>query len=119
MSRSLFEQYGGFAIVSRIVSSFYDKVLDADNLAPYFDGIEMSRQIDHQTKFMASIMGGPAAFTADQLQRAHEGLKITEAHFDELVLLLKETFEDFDIAESDIADLMRDVNARRSIIVNR
>lgn len=34
-------------------------------------------------------------------------------------MLLKETFEDFNIAESDIADIMRDVNDRRSIIIGK
>ena len=119
MTKSLFEQYGGFATVSRIVSAFYDKVLDAENLAPYFKGIEMSRQIDHQTKFMASVMGGPASFTADQLERAHQKLDITAAHFEELAVLLKETCEDFDVAESDISDIMRDVSDRRSIIIKK
>ncbi len=103
--------------MSRIVSAFYDKVLDSENLAKFFVGIEMSRQIDHQTKFMASIMGGPASFTADHLERAHKDLKITTPDFDELAMLLKETFEDFKIAESNIADIMRDVNDRRSIII--
>lgn len=119
MAKSLFDQYGGFATVSRIVSAFYDKVLDSENLAPYFKGIEMSRQVDHQTKFMASIMGGPASFSADHLERAHQNLNINTADFDELAMLLKETFEDFDIAESDIGDIMRDVNDRRSIIVSK
>jgi len=119
MAQSLFDQYGGFATVSRVVSAFYDKVLDAENLAPYFQGIEMSRQIDHQTKFMASIMGGPASFSNEHLERAHKNLDIPKEHFEELALILKETFEDFDVAESDIADIMRGVNDRRSTIISR
>jgi hemoglobin len=40
---------GGFAKVRLLVSEFYDRVLDSDTLAPYFDGIDMRRLIDHQT----------------------------------------------------------------------
>ena len=51
---TMFEKYGGFAKVSRIVSSFYDKALDSPILAPYFTGVDMRRLIDHQTKFASS-----------------------------------------------------------------
>jgi len=74
MAQSMFERYGGFSVVSRIVSSFYDRVLDSDNLAPYFEGTDMRRQIDHQSKFISSLMGGPASYSNDQLERSHERL---------------------------------------------
>jgi hemoglobin len=44
-----FDKYGGFSTVSRVVMTFYDKVLDNDTVGPYFDDIDMPRQIDHQT----------------------------------------------------------------------
>ena len=60
-AETMFERYGGFARVSRVVSSFYERVLESPSLAPYFAGIDMRRQIDHQTKFIASIRAGPPA----------------------------------------------------------
>ena len=47
MEQSLFEKYGGFSIVSRIVMRFYNQALDSDILADYFEDIEMERLIDH------------------------------------------------------------------------
>lgn len=41
MSRSLFDKYGGFASVSKVVSAFYDKAVDSDIIGPYFDDIDM------------------------------------------------------------------------------
>lgn len=32
MSGSLYEKYGGFAVVNRIVMAFYDALLDSDEL---------------------------------------------------------------------------------------
>jgi len=58
MSTSLFEHYGGFAKISRVVSEFYDKMLESPNLASYFENTDMRRLVDHQTKFIASLMGG-------------------------------------------------------------
>ena len=80
MRRSIFERYGGFTSVSKIVLSFYDKVLDSPTVSPYFANSDMKRLIDHQTKFMASLMGGPASYTNDQLERVHAKLGITD-HF--------------------------------------
>ena len=118
-TESIFERYGGFAKVSRIVSSFYDSVLDSPLLAPYFGGIDMRRLIDHQTKFMAAVMGGPASYTREHLERVHEHLRITDEAFDELTLLLRETLEDHGLDESDIATVYGTVVSHRSTIVTR
>jgi hypothetical protein len=52
---SLFEKYGGFAAISKIVMDFYGRVLDSDEIGHFFDDVEMGRQIDHQTKFIAQV----------------------------------------------------------------
>ncbi len=114
---TIFDRYGGFAKVSRIVSSFYDRVLDSAVLAPYFDGVDMRRQIDHQTRFFASIMGGPASYTREHLGRVHARLHVTDEAFDELVALLRETLEDFDFDETDISAVYSEVVGYRADIV--
>ena len=119
MSQTMFERYGGFSTVSRIVSKFYDRVLDSDTLAPYFADTDMRRQIDHQSKFISNLMGGPASYSNDQLQRSHERLNITDKDFNEVVQVLTETFEDSGISASDVSTIIRDINSRRSIIVSK
>jgi hemoglobin len=116
---TIFERYGGFAKVSRIVSAFYDQVLESPLLAPYFTGVDMRRQIDHQTKFFAHLMGGPASYTSEHLARVHARLHIDDDAFDELVDLLRDTLEDFDFDESDIATVYGEVVSYRSVIVTR
>lgn len=116
---TIFERYGGFAKVSRIVSAFYDQVLDSPLLAPYFAGVDMRRQIDHQTKFFAHLMGGPASYTSEHLARVHARLHIDDEAFDELVDLLRDTLEDFDFDESDIASVYGELVSYRSVIVTR
>ena len=37
MEQSLFEKYGGFATVHKVVEHFYDGVLDNDMLSPHFE----------------------------------------------------------------------------------
>lgn len=117
MSKSMFERYGGFASVSKIVMAFYDKVLDSDIIGHHFEDIEMSKLIDHQTKFIASVMGGPAAYTDDALRRMHAHLKIDKAQFQEMNDLLEETLEDFDLEQKDIDEIMEHIRGRGPYII--
>jgi len=114
---TLFERYGGFAKLNRVVSSFYEKVLDSPILGKYFEKIEMRRLIDHQTKFIASLMGGPASYSDTEIERLHVRLKITEEAFTELAALLEETLEDFEFEKIDLATIMREINHRKRYIV--
>jgi hemoglobin len=119
MKRSIFERYGGFANVSRVVTAFYGKVLESPVTSPYFAHADMRRLIDHQTKFIATIMGGPATFTNDQLERAHAGRGISEAAFGETVGLLRETLEEHSFADDDIQTVVDGMLSRKHLIVTR
>jgi hemoglobin len=119
MARTIFERYGGFAKVSRVVMAFYDKILSSPITSPYFANTDMRRLIDHQTKFIATLMGGPASYTNDHLERVHAHLGITEAAFLEVVTLLKETLEDFDFADEDIQVIRDEIMSRKNFVVAR
>ena len=119
MPQSIFLRYGGFARVSKVVSAFYDKAIDSPLLAPYFENIDMPRLIDHQTKFIATLMGGPASYSNEELERIHSRLDIDENEFQEMVDLLKETLEDFDFADTDIAIVQSEILSRKRFIVAR
>jgi hemoglobin len=119
MRQSIFERYGGFAKVSRVVSTFYDKILESPVTAAYFAHTDMRQLIDHQTRFIATLMGGPASYTDDHLERVHARHGITPAAFDEALLLLREALEDHDFAEDDIQAVLDVMRARRHVIVAR
>ena len=119
MANSLFEHYGGFAKISRVVSEFYERMLESPNLAGYFANTDMRRLVDHQTKFIASLMGGPAEFSNEALERAHARLNIDQASFEEMLALLAETLEDFDFEDTDIKALEAEMRARAKYIVTR
>lgn len=117
MAETLFKRYGGFSTVSRIVSDFYGRVLENDVLAHYFTGVNMRRQIDHQTKFVAYLMGGPASFTDEHLERVHSHMDIDEASFNEIVEVFRETLEDHGMSETDIGDVTAQLTSRKRLVV--
>lgn len=119
MKRTIFERYGGFSSVSRVVMSFYDRILDSPLTSPYFANTDMKRLIDHQTKFIATVMGGPASYTNDHIERVHTRLGITEPAFLEAITLLRETLEDFNFDEEDIQSVEDEMMSRKHFIVSR
>lgn len=119
MKSTIFERYGGFSQVSRVVMSFYEKMLDSPSTSPYFAKIDMKRLIDHQTKFIASMMGGPASYTNEHLERVHAHLGITEDAFMESLYLMRETLEDFDFADEDIRAVENEMMDRKNYVVAR
>lgn len=117
MARSLLERYGGFPFLSRVVMAFYDRVLESDILAVYFEDVDMRRLIDHQTKFIAFLMGGPASYTDQHLAHVHAHLGVDRSAFDEMIATMRDTLEEFDMAEGDIATVIHELRVRAPWIV--
>jgi hemoglobin len=119
MSQTIFERYGGFANVSRVVSSFYEKMLDSPLTSPYFTNSDMRTLIDHQTKFISYLMDGPASYTDDHLERVHARLGITDTAFQEAVMLLKETLEDHGYEDHDVQIIRDRIMSKKNFILAR
>ena len=117
MPRSILERYGGFPFLSRVVMAFYDRVLDSDALSPYFEDVDMRRLIDHQTKFIAFLMGGPASYTNDHLRHVHDRLGIDEASFEVMISTMTETLEEFDMEAADISAVLAELRSRAPWII--
>ena len=117
MEQSLFDKYGGFATIHQVVESFYDGVLENEILAPYFDDTNMETLIDHQTRFFAAAMGGPASFDDDHLANVHHDRGIGEDAWDAVVTVLSETLSSFEIDPSDIQQILSAVGSKKAFIV--
>ena len=119
MKATMFDRYGGFGFMHRVVLSFYDKMLDSDIVAPYFDDVDMPSLVDHQTKFISQVMGGPATYTNEILEQIHRKLGITQEAFDEMAELLEQTLEEFDFKSDDVRLIMADIKSRQPYIVTK
>lgn len=118
MATTMFDRYGGFACVSKIVMAFYDRALDSDIIGGFFENSDMKTLIDHQTKFISSVMGGPASYSNEVLRRVHAGLEIDQRAFDEMVALLTETLEDFELEPEDISEIAHAIKSRSPFIMS-
>ena len=117
LATSLFDKYGGLSALRNVIMAFYDRVLDSDVVGHFFEDVDLTRLIDHQTKFFTSVLGGPATFIDQHLARAHAHLAVTHAHFDEITVLLRETLVDAGFSREDTETTVMAVERRRSLIV--
>jgi hemoglobin len=117
LKNTLFERIGGFAQVRLIVSDFYDRILDSENLRPYFQDIDVRRLIDHQTKFVSALMGGPASFSNEHLSRAHAHLNISPDEYEEMGEIFRETLEDFDVPPVEVERLHAHILSLREHVI--
>lgn len=115
--QTLFDKYGGFATVSKIVREFYRGVLQSPTLKPYFEHADMERIMDHQTKFIAHVLSGPAEYSGREIGAAHHSLKITGPAFDEVAEILQETMEDAGMEAADVSKVMEIVAGARGSVV--
>lgn len=114
---SLFEKLGGFAAVSKVVNEFYDEAVDNPITAPYFEGMQMDRLIDHQVKFLSQALGGPSQYTGQAMGAAHSRLKITEEAFNEVGRMLSDVLEDNGVSGDDLSAIMELAGSLKDEIV--
>jgi hemoglobin len=106
MKQSLYDKYGGFSPVSKIVHEFYRRVLESDLLLPYFEKANMQRLMDHQTQFFSMLLGGPVTYSGEQLDKIHRPLNIDEEAFGEVLDVLEEVLEDSGVAGEDVETII-------------
>lgn len=119
MAQTIFERIGGFAKVRKIVSTFYDRILDDPALHPYFEKVAMPRLIDHQTQFISMVMGGPSSHSDEALRRVHAPHAISRTDFQKMADILRDTLEDFNLPPDDIDHVMNEILRREAFIITR
>ncbi|MFW8634585.1 group I truncated hemoglobin [Cribrihabitans pelagius] len=119
MPQTIYEKYGGFSAISRVVMTFYELALESDQIGGYFEDVDMPRLIDHQTKFISSLLGGPASFSDARLETVHRALGISHADFDEMAALLREALAQHGVSEPDIRQTLAAIESKRGLIVAR
>jgi hemoglobin len=77
----------------------------------------MTRIVDHQTKFVSSLLGGPASISDEHIRRKHQHLAISEQHFNRLRELLAATLADHGMEPEDIDIVTEAFEQRRNLVL--
>lgn len=120
---SLYERIGGEPAIMAAVDVFYGRVLDDEVTRPFFEGLDMKRQIAKQVAFMTWAFGGPSEFRGRDLRTAHADLVkhrgLGDVHFDAVARHLEATLKDLGVADELIGEALGIVATTRDEVLGR
>jgi hemoglobin len=116
---NLFDKYGGTPTISKVVTNFYGKILSRPHLKAYFAGVSLPKLIQHQVRFMSQVMGQtPSAYNGQTMDKAHQRLNISAAHFGEVAQILEACLNEAGMAADDLATVMAAVASLQGSVVS-
>lgn len=76
-----------------------------------------------QKNFLTMAFGGPCQFSGLDLRKTHKRLVVdmglTDAHFDRVLQLFKETLDELDISEKELSRMLEILESAREDVLNR
>jgi hemoglobin len=96
---SLYQKLGGKAAIDAVVDAFYVKVLADKRVKDFFADVSMDKQRRKQKDFLSFAFGGPLPWTGKDMRKAHEGMGLTEEHFNAIAENLVSTLKDFKVKQ--------------------
>ncbi len=119
----LYDRLGGDKTMQIVVDHFYRKVLQDDLVAPFFEDVDMDAQREKQKGFLSYAFGGPYRYSGKDMHAAHERLVnqmgLSDQHFDHLMGLLKETFQELQVHEKEINQVLALLESARDDVLCR
>ena len=103
---TLYERIGGEATVTRLMDSFYERVLADPELAPFFAGVSLQKVRSMQTLFFCAALDGPFEYSGRPLATVHYGRGIRPPHLARFVGYLLATLRDLHLDENDVLEIV-------------
>jgi hemoglobin len=119
MPQTIYREIGGREAVEAVVDDFYERVLDDDQLTPYFEETDMADLRSHQIQFISAVAGGPVDYTGDDMREAHDHLGIEEEDFDLVGRYLQAALEENGVPEEHVETIMAEVAALKAPVLGR
>lgn len=117
MSDTLYDRLGGRDAIAAVVDRFYERMLEDDRVAHFFEDIDMQRQRAHQTQFLSAVAGGPVDYTGRDMKAAHAHLEISRTEFAVVATHLEGTLEEFDVDKRDREEVLSAFGSYEEAIV--
>jgi hemoglobin len=119
---SLYEQLGGEQAITATVGMFYESIMTDPELAPFFAGLDMDKQVHKQIAFMTMAFGGPHEYDGESLRNAHSRLVakgLGHEHFVRVAGHLQKTLETLNVPAELIGRVMTIVGSTEGEVLGR
>ena len=117
METTLYMKYGS-RVTSGMAECLYDRLLVDPQLAPFFEGGDMDRLREHVSDFLSVLTGGPDMYKGRDLREAHQGYRISAAHFDMLMAHIAAAATELGIEPDDIAAIAAAIRGYEADVVS-
>lgn len=92
---TLYEWAGGIEAIEKMITHFYEQVVEDDTLSPIFQGMSRKHQL-HVAHFIAEVFGGGPKYTENGgshygMVKKHFGKHLNETHRKQFIKLLLES----------------------------
>ena len=120
--KPLFDRIGGKGAVDAAVGLFYDKVMNDNNLKPFFDGVDMTRQKGKMKIFLTYAFGGAQNYSGKNMREAHKQLVqkgLKESHFNKVMEHLGNTLRELNVPNEMIQEAAAIAMSTKNDVLNR
>lgn len=116
---SLYHKLGGQPAISAAVDAFYVKVLADERVKHFFEDVSMPKQHRKQKEFLSAALGGPLPWVGKDMRKAHDGMGLTEVHFNAIAENLVATLKDLKVSQELIDQVIAVVATTKDDILGR
>ena len=119
---TLYDRLGGETTVNAAVQQLYRKVLADGRIAPFFEMVDMERQIAMQKAFLGWVLGGPDRYTGRDMRQAHKHLVVkglNDLHVDAFIEHVSTTLRELGVTERDILEVAALADSVRDDVLGR
>lgn len=120
--KSLYQRLGGYDALAAVTDDFLGRLATDKALGRFFpghseDSIKRIRQ--HIIDQLCMATGGPCTYMGRDMKTAHKGLAITEADWNQAVVLLTQTLDKFEVPAKEKGEVLAAVSSMKNDIVEK
>ncbi len=119
---SLYKRMGGYDVIASSVDDFLERYDNDPELMQFLGGLnaaESARIRQHFVDYLCERTGGPCLYLGRDMVKTHEGLAITGAHYDRVMIHLDGAFTHVGVPVSEKQEMLKMLEALRAQMVGR
>ncbi len=116
----LYSTIGGSDRLDAAIRAFYRRVLEDEDLRPFFRSTDMAQLRSGQSMFVAMLLGA-RVYTGRDIRVAHaeaRGLGLTHAHMDAFLEHFRAALTEIDVDPDNVEKMMKLLEGQRAAVLN-
>ena len=121
MNEDLYELIGGRDTIQAATELFYRKLLEDENLRHFFKRVDLAHLRSRQVMFISMLLGG-RVHTGKDIHDAHGWSRdhgLNDVHFDLFLKYFREALEQSGVKPDNAEKVMKRLEDKRSIVLNK